>query len=110
METLFLSFVLLFSLFICSTLSQTGSWTNLNPSNTPPGRYLHSAIYDSSLNTMLIFGGQDAPGYVLNDLWSYNISSNNWTQLNPSNPPPNSPPARSGHSAIYVSSLNTMLI
>jgi N-acetylneuraminic acid mutarotase len=74
-------------------------------SNPPSARWGHTAIYVSTLNSMLIFGGYN--GNDLNDLWSYNISSNNWTQLTPSNSPPS---PRDGHTAIYVSTLNSMFI
>ena len=55
-------------------------WTQLNPSNPPSPRYGHTAIYVPSSNSMPIFGGFIGTG-DLNDLWSYNISSNSWIQV-----------------------------
>jgi hypothetical protein len=65
-------FFLFFSLFICSSFSQ-GLWTQLNSFNPPSPLYGHTAIYVSTLNSMLIFGGTPTSGGQLNDLWSYDI-------------------------------------
>jgi len=49
----------------------TPSWTKLNPAGGPPeARRIHSAIYDSSHDTMYVFGGlDDAHSSTLGDLW-----------------------------------------
>src|SRR5262245_32192648 len=40
--------------------TNTLSWTELNPSGTPPaGRLWHSAVYDSEHNRMILFGGAE---------------------------------------------------
>jgi len=84
----------------------SNSWTQLNSSTSPSVRSENTAIYLSSSNSMLVFGGYTGASWV-NDLWSYNISSNTWVQLNPPNPLPS---ARAGHTAVYVSSSNSMLV
>lgn len=71
----------------------TPSWIVLTPSGSPPPpRFFHSAVYDPSTNSMLIFGGQ-ADSTVLNDVWM--LSNANglggqpaWTQLSPAGPLP----------------------
>lgn len=45
------------------------------------GRSEHSTVWDTRDNTLLLFGGVDGQGTLLNDLWSYNPSSGQWTQL-----------------------------
>ena len=46
----------------------------------------HSMIWDSQDDQLLVFGGIDPQGNLLNDLWSYSPASNRWTNLTPSNP------------------------
>jgi len=61
----------------------TGKWTQLMPATQPPSRMWFSfSMVDS--DTFVIYGGQswsNAPTFY-NDIWSYSISSNTWTQLN----------------------------
>jgi N-acetylneuraminic acid mutarotase len=83
------------SISLTQTTSACGScnsntWTQLNPTGGPPDvRYISNAVWDDTDNQMLMFGGQNnSPLVVYNDLWSYNPSSNSWTQLNPSGPLP----------------------
>lgn len=55
------------------------SWTNLtNITSGPPARYSHSSF---ALNgAIYIFGGKDPNEGLRNDLWVYNIQTNNWDQ------------------------------
>ncbi|MFL5627295.1 MAG: protein kinase domain-containing protein [Ktedonobacteraceae bacterium] len=41
----------------------------------------HSMVWDARDNLLLVFGGSDNKGQVLNDLWAYNINSGAWNQL-----------------------------
>jgi N-acetylneuraminic acid mutarotase len=43
-------------------------------------------IWDPQDDQLLVFGGIDPQGNLLNDLWSYSPASNRWTNLTPSNP------------------------
>ncbi len=83
----------------------SNTWTHLSPSGSlPAGRVYHTAIYDGNGN-MVIYGGY-AYGTYFDDLWSYNFSSNTWTQLSQSW---NLPTARIGHTAIYDGNGNMVI-
>lgn len=43
----------------------------------------HSMVWDTQDDQLLIFGGIDDQGNLLNDLWSYTPASNQWTRLTP---------------------------
>jgi len=83
-------------------LYMTGStftWTQLNPTGTPPsGRYAHRAIYDPDNQRMIVFGGYDTVGYK-GDLWALSLTSSvGWQQITPSPPCPS---ARANHVTVY---------
>ncbi len=90
----------------------TSVWTQLSPSGSaPPARESTSAIYDSANNVMTIYGG-DAGGNPFGDIWILSHANGMggtpaWTQLLPTGTPP---AARAGHSAIYDSSSNRMVV
>ncbi len=53
----------------------TGRWTNLSAVGPlPPGRHLHSAVWDTARRQMLVFGGT-AGTAVLRDLWAFHVDS-----------------------------------
>jgi hypothetical protein len=96
------------------------TWTTLSPSGIPPGvREGASAVYDTSHNRMIVFGGLDAissccPYNILdyNDVWVLSNANGHggtpaWTQLQPQGSPP---PPRSDHSAVYDSAGNNMYV
>jgi len=91
----------------------TPSWTQLSPAAgaAPDARAWHSAIYDSTNNRMIIFGGYTSAG-PQNDVWVLANANGlggepTWTQLMPAAP---LPPVRSNHSAVYDPSANAMTI
>ena len=91
----------------------TPSWTQLSPvaGAAPDARAWHSAIYDSTNNRMIIFGGYTSTG-PQNDVWVLANANGlggepTWTQLMPAAP---LPPVRSNHSAVYDPSANAMTI
>jgi serine/threonine protein kinase len=43
----------------------------------------HSMVWDDHDNLVLVFGGIDDSGHLLNDLWSYSPVSGQWKQLTP---------------------------
>jgi Dictyostelium (slime mold) repeat/Galactose oxidase, central domain len=62
----------------------------------PPARSSHAMVRDPQTGHVLLFGGRDAQGKALRDLWEYDPSvhaAERWTKLSPSI----SPPARFGH-------------
>lgn len=96
-------------------LGGTPQWTNLVPegaSGSPTARTASTAVYDSTTNRMIIFGGQRRDGISMNDVWT--LSNANgiggvavWTRENVSNDPPHG-----RHSTIsgYNPSSNRLII
>jgi uncharacterized protein (TIGR03437 family) len=93
----------------------TPTWTQLNPSGTPPApRVFHTAVYDPASNRMIVFGGDNcatAGTPFSNDVWV--LSNANglggtpaWTQLSPAG----APPARDDVSAVYDAGSNRMIV
>jgi hypothetical protein len=86
----------------------------------PGTRADHSAIYDSMGKRMILFGGQDDFFTPYDEVWSLNLVPttaamttppvNHWTKLSPSGVPPAAPTARFGHSAVYDTQNNRMII
>jgi hypothetical protein len=89
------------------------SWVQLLPAGGPPTpRYLHTAVYDPTSDSMIVFGGSDCNAGYLNDVWI--LSNANglggspvWTQLAPTGTPP---AAREAASAIYDPGSNVMTV
>lgn len=54
------------------------TWTELSPSNSPPGRYLASVAYDAADHYVVLFGGYDLVS-TRNDTWTYSAGS--WTNV-----------------------------
>jgi len=91
-------------------------WTQLSPSGTPPAaRGSTTGVYDPASNRMIIFGGRDASGENRNDVWvladadGEGSNPSRWIRLI-ADGAAGSPPARSGHSAVYDSVNNRMII
>jgi hypothetical protein len=91
-------------------------WTELSPSGTPPAaRGSTTGVYDPGSNRMIIFGGRDASGNNRNDVWvladadGEGTTPSRWIRLI-ADGAAGSPPARSGHSAVYDSVNNRMII
>lgn len=92
--------------------SGTPTWTQLLPVGIgPSARENSSAIYDSADNVLTVFGG-DAGGSGLSDVWTLSHANGQggtptWTQLLPTG---TAPSARTGHSAVYDSVNNRMIV
>lgn len=92
----------------------SAGWIRLAPLGTAPeSREAHSSVYDPASNRMIVFGGRDSSGgNVFNDAWLL-LGANGkgrtptWTTLSPSGV---RPPARAGHTAVYDSNSNRMII
>lgn len=70
----------------------------------------HVAIYDPVRDCMVIQGGQSvwaAPEY---DLWSFSLTTNDWTQLGPPFNSAMNNLRQSGHSAIYDPAADRMIV
>lgn len=90
------------------SLSGDSRWTKLMPGGTgPAARLAHTAIYDPARDRMVIFGGYGGSS-VFDDVWALSFSGTpSWTQLTPSGL---SPGARVGHTAIYDSAHDRMIV
>ncbi len=74
------------------------SWTKLNTSgDIPTARYGHSAVWTPM--GMMVFGGKDDSGDLLDDCWELEFSLENWTKTNITG---DKPPARWQHIAVWM--------
>jgi len=85
------------------------NWALLTPSGTlPSARRFHSMVWDpAGAGRLIMFGGSDASGNLLNDLWAYDPAANNWALLTPSGTPPS---ARSYHSMVWDGGGNRLIM
>ena len=74
------------------------TWTQMSPDTSPSQRWQASMVFDEKHDRVILFGGNYLTN-VLGDTWSYDYTSDNWTQLSPQT----SPSARGGHSMVYDS-------
>ena len=90
------------------SLAGSPTWSLITPVGVPPSpRYLHTAIYDSVRDRMVVFGGLDASGYR-NDVWAVSLPGNPvWSAPTPAGTPPS---PRNGHSAIYDAAHDRMVV
>ena len=56
------------------------TWTEMNPTVHPCGRYGHCMIYDPVNNRTILFSGNSDEG-MNPDLWEYNFAADSWTEL-----------------------------
>ena len=89
-------------------LGGTATWNQLLFSGTPTFRRGHTGVYDAANQRMLIFGGDTTTTPTLtNELWGLRLDvTPTWSIL----PFPGGPAARFGHSAVYDSGFNRMII
>lgn len=65
------------------------AWTQLNPATTPPGRMLHTIVYDATREVAVLFGGavSCANRQPMADTWEFD--GTDWHQVTtPTSPPP----------------------
>jgi hypothetical protein len=90
----------------------TNAWTLLQPDGqVPPPRYGAGAVWDTTLNIMLVFGGMTGAGRwarFYNDLWAYLPASNAWLLLS-ANGAPDAPSPRA-HAAVAWDLANNRLL
>ncbi len=60
----------------------TGEWTQLNPSVKPSLRQIPCLSYIAE-NKVLFFGGRNHFGNEFDDTWIFDLTTGQWTQLNP---------------------------
>uniref|UniRef100_UPI00358F442D multiple epidermal growth factor-like domains protein 8 n=1 Tax=Myxine glutinosa TaxID=7769 RepID=UPI00358F442D len=76
----------------------SNQWENYTPPISPEARYQHSL--SAWLEGFLLFGGAQADGVLLSDLWFYSPESGNWSQLWAGSQ--GSPPGLASHAAALV--------
>ncbi len=105
------------SAILCAHAALAQSWTQLSPTGTPPAaRRMNGTpgVYDPASDRMIVFGGRNSSGKDLNDVWVL-VNANGlggasqWVNLIP-NGASGSPPARSGHSTLYDSVNNRLIV
>ncbi|CAE7232433.1 GPA3 [Symbiodinium natans] len=73
----------------------------------PPGRELHSAIFDPKGRQMVVFGGRGGDLRALDDVFILELQAERWAKLRPEG---RRPAARWGHSASYEEAAHAMLL
>ena len=71
------------------------NWIQCSPANRPTARREHTMVYDSVRGVIVLFGGLDVNGTILDDTWEYD--GTHWVQRSPAI----WPPARAGHAMAY---------
>jgi hypothetical protein len=90
--------------FSNDTWSWDGStWTQLNPTASPPARLGAALGYDAATSQLLLFGGASF-GNLLGDTWSW--TGSNWSKLSPGT----SPAGRSFPELAYDSATRQILL
>jgi len=89
------------------------SWNQISATGGPPSlRYAPTSVYDSSTNSMIIFGGSDCFSGLLNDVWVLSNANGlsgtpTWTQLSTAG---SAPAGRSAATAVYDQTDNLMIV
>jgi N-acetylneuraminic acid mutarotase len=78
------------------------SWTATATNNAPTARSYHTAIWTGS--EMIVWGGQNNSGHLLNNGGRYNPSTDSWAPTSTTN----APAARLGHTAVWTG--NEMIV
>jgi len=65
---------------------KTNVWTNMNPANAPSPREGNGLAYDSKHKKIVMHGHLPWPSEVP-ETWTYDVSTNTWTNMNPSSMP-----------------------
>lgn len=61
-------------------------WEQLSPLAAPSARYQHAMVFDAKRGEVVLFGGRNNDGVLLNDTWVWNGTT--WTQKMPATSPP----------------------
>lgn len=69
--------------------TNTDTWTNMEPTESPSGLFGARMVYDSESDRMILFAGFDVE--TLSDkpeTWAYDYETNTWSNLQPTGDPP----------------------
>lgn len=106
----------IWTLSTANGLEGTPAWTQLLPTGSAPSsRFDHTAVYDTTNNIMIIYGGRiyDDGTVYANDVWTLSNANGldtttpTWTQLTTTG---GTAPIRYGHTAVYDNSNNRMIV
>lgn len=99
---------------VANVTDASPNWAQLSPTNLPPPRYAHTAIYDATNNLMTVFGGRTyVSSHYLNDVWvlsnanGVDSTTPTWTELTTTGGPP---APRYYHTAVYDAASNRMIV
>jgi hypothetical protein len=79
--------------------SSSMSWTKLNLTEGPSSRYWYCMDYDPVNKVIILFGGSEGDVPFSQETWVFNVTSNQWSIMNPASNPPN----RSFHNCAFDS-------
>lgn len=86
------------------------TWTMIQPAGgAPQPRFSFIGGLDKGRNVLVIFGGELEKKKVVNDLWEFDFTNRQWTQLTPSGVPPK-PRYGSAGGIVQLPSLTSVLI
>jgi hypothetical protein len=94
-------------ILLINSFAYSQQWSKITTTGNVLHLKNHSAIYHPPTNRMIVFGGRTAVDTVSGELWSLNLTTNQWTQLTPTGI---SPEMRYSHNAHYDSLNNRMII
>lgn len=83
----------------------TNTWTNPNPQTRPPALSHFAMTYNSQAQRTVLFGGLAASG-TQGDTWSFDLTGNAWTNMNPAVRPSD----RLGHRMAYDSASDRIVL
>lgn len=84
----------------------TNTWLNATSlTNAPVGRYRHTAVWDSTNNKMIVWGGA-VGSTTINTGGVYDPALDSWTTITTTN----APTRRWYHAAVWASNINKMII
>lgn len=98
---------ILILIIVTTSFIYSQQWSRITTTGNVPHLKNHSAIYYPLSNSMIVFGGRNAAGDPTDELWSLNLSTNQWTKLTPLNVAPFSRYTQNAH---YDSLNNRMII
>lgn len=68
--------------------------------------YGHAMAYDAESKRIILFGGSNSHGGLLNLTWTFDSNTSTWTRMNP----PNAPSARSRHAMVYDAASDRVIL
>ncbi len=68
--------------------ANTNSWSNVSSAIRPPARDQAQMYFDSLNRVVVLYGGSGTGGEILNDLWTFDVSTQLWTQQTMPSPNP----------------------